>query len=377
MRDMAKQDRGKSPKRGEDVLASERQALVNMLLADMAKEGPGWTKAWALSAPMNPTTGTVYHGRNAMLLYLCMRVRGLDDPRFMTFNQAKSLGLSVRKGSRSFAIEHWMRPWMRMDPATGVPKRIRPPKDAAERTAYDADPDVFRGMPFCSGHWNVFSACDIEGIEPYVAADGLVGPNEVVDFLEGASPCPVTEAFGDEAYYNRLTDSITIPSRSQFATEEDLARVLLHEQAHATGSPDRLAREKGGRFGDERYAFEELVAELSSMMSANELGIELPSVGVDSEFSRSPYWERHVAYIKNWSSALAADDAGELVLQAASKAGQATTWLMERCFSPALEERVERPRGNESLSLTSARLAPERGGRRPGADNDRRLEEQR
>lgn len=362
-------------RRGDDALQSERAALVNMLLADMAKEGPGWTKAWALAAPMNPTTGTVYHGRNALLLYLCMRVRGLEDPRFMTFNQAKSLGLSVKKGSRSFAIEHWMRSWMQQDPETGEAKRIRPPKDGAERAAYDADPNIFQSRPFCSGHWNVFNACDIVGIEPYVASDGLVGPNEVVDFLEGASPCRVSESFGDEAYYNRLTDSITIPSRTQFASEEDLARVLLHEQAHATGSPDRLAREKGSRFGDERYAFEELVAELSSMMSANEIGIELPSVGTDSEFSRSPYWERHVAYIKSWSRALNSDDATELVLQAASKAGQATSWLMDRCFAPALEARRERARGNEPLSHSVERLSNEPDNRRPVAD--RSLEEQR
>jgi len=33
-----------------------------------------------------------------------------------------------------------------------------------------------------------------------------------------------------------------------------------HEAGHWTGHPDRLARSFGKRFGDQAYAFEELVA---------------------------------------------------------------------------------------------------------------------
>lgn len=366
-------ERERSRGSGDERLQAERTALVNMVLGDMARDGADWSKAWSFDTPRNPSTGTVYHGRNAMLLYLCMRVRGIEDPRFLTFKQAKEMGLAIRKGAKSFAIEHWSKVWTKVDPDTGKRVRVRPPRDAAERAAYEADASIRQAGPFCNGHWNVFSATDLEGIEPYAPTSGLVGPNELVDFLEGASPCPVTETYGDEAYYSRLSDSITIPARSQFESEESLARVLLHEQAHATGSPDRLAREKGERFGDDRYAFEELVAELSSMMSANELGVSIPSVGRDSEFARSAYWDRHVAYIKSWSSSFPAEEATDLVLQAASKAGQATSWLMDRCFSPALRRR-EAERGNEPLSLTLARASSHAAPGRPEPERGLRVE---
>jgi antirestriction protein ArdC len=39
---------------------------------------------------------------------------------------------------------------------------------------------------------------------------------------------------------------------------------LLHESVHATGHKSRLDRDFSKRFGDESYAFEELVAELGS-----------------------------------------------------------------------------------------------------------------
>jgi antirestriction protein ArdC len=47
----------------------------------------------------------------------------------------------------------------------------------------------------------------------------------------------------------------------------------LHELTHLTGHTTRLARNFGGCFGDESYAFEELIAELGASFVCAELGM--------------------------------------------------------------------------------------------------------
>jgi len=66
----------------------------------------------------------------------------------------------------------------------------------------------------------------------------------------------------------------------------------LHEMAHSTGTAQRLKRQSGEKFGDLKYAKEELVAELTSAMIGN-------SMGFDKRILNN-----NAAYLDNWISAL-------------------------------------------------------------------------
>ena len=71
----------------------------------------------------------------------------------------------------------------------------------------------------------------------------------------------------------------------------------LHELAHWTGHPSRLARStlaEQYRFGDVNYAKEELRAELASVFLAAQRGIP-----------HDP--EQHAAYVNSWIGALKRD----------------------------------------------------------------------
>lgn len=308
-----------------------RKELFERIVKDMESDGARWSAAWSFPAPHNPKTGTVYRGRNALLLTFYLRVQGISDPRFMTFNQARELGYKVAKGCHSYPIEKWKRIAYRLDDPA---KRIRQPKTPAEWKAVEDDPEL--GSKYVVvGSWNLFNGTDLEGIEPYEPPAGLVGEAEAVDFLIGNSPCAVVETAGDEAFYRPSADRITVPARTQFADEAAMARVLLHEQGHATGAAGRLGREIENRFGSPAYAREELTAELSSLFTANEIGLRLPQVGRDDEFAQSGYWQNHVAYLKSWSSHF--DDPASELMCAASRAGAASDWLMGNCFERPLE----------------------------------------
>ena len=78
---------------------------------------------------------------------------------------------------------------------------------------------------------------------------------------------------------------------------------------------NRLKRDMSGRFGNQAYAFEELVAELGSAMICGALGLE-----------QKPR-EDHAQYIKGWLSCLRNDN--KFVISAASHAQKATDYALQ------------------------------------------------
>ena len=82
--------------------------IINMLENGVAP----WQKPWnpadaSLDMPMNPTTGKVYRGGNALHLMATGLSRGYGDPRWMTYRQATALAWQVRKGEKGTQIEFW------------------------------------------------------------------------------------------------------------------------------------------------------------------------------------------------------------------------------------------------------------------------------
>ncbi|MGY3357411.1 antirestriction protein ArdC [Bradyrhizobium sp. GM0.4] len=83
-------------------------------------------------------------------------------------------------------------------------------------------------------------------------------------------------------------------------------------KAHASGHPSRLNRDLSGSYGTKKYAFEELVAEISSAFSCASLGI-VPMV-------------RHADYIGSWLEVLREDK--RAIVRAASKASKVADYLL-------------------------------------------------
>ena len=99
---------------------------------------------------------------------------------------------------------------------------------------------------------------------------------------------------------------------------------MLHELTHWTGSPKRLDRVKGKSFGDDAYAFEELIAELGATFLCAQLGIS-NDVRPD-----------HAQYIKSWIGKLRSDP--KFLFQAASKAQKAIDCLNDYNYEPTVAE---------------------------------------
>lgn len=77
----------------------------------------------------------------------------------------------------------------------------------------------------------------------------------------------------NRAYYDTVNDIIVCPPKNRFPNQHLFYSTLLHEMAHSTGTPQRLNREMGKTFGDDAYAREEVVAELTAAFAGFHLGV--------------------------------------------------------------------------------------------------------
>lgn len=324
---------GKSP---TEKLTDARQALFDALLADMEREGSRWVKEWSFPhPPMNGVTGEGYGPRNTAMLMYAMRDGGFRDPRFATFKMASDKGCHIIRGSHGYPIERWKRMLVsKTDPTA----RLKQPKTKEEWDIALANPE-YKAEPRCVGTFTVFNAEQMDNTENLASVECFkpIEPDRVADGIVKASPCPVFETPNDEAFYLPGADKIYVPQRNQFTNIESFCRTLLHEMGHSTGHPSRLDREQCGLKQDrQKYAFEELIAELSSVFTANAIGLDLRNVDDDKPLAANEVdaMSNSAAYLKSWSQELK-DPGGEL-LKAASRASKATDFLVEDCFTPVL-----------------------------------------
>ena len=132
---------------------------------------------------------------------------------------------------------------------------------------------------------------------------------------------------GDRAFYSPTEDKIVLPDPSQFASRNGYYQTALHEAGHSTGHHDRMNRDtlKEGMaagFGSPEYAREELRAEISAMMTGEQVG-----VGHDPQ--------RGAAYVEHWVAVLEKDP--HEIRRAAADAQKMTNYLMDRAITQERE----------------------------------------
>ena len=136
---------------------------------------------------------------------------------------------------------------------------------------------------------------DAEGMYVNAALDRMFEKQEWL--------CPIqTDKFSNSAYYSPSQDKIVVPMKEQFnigESKEDRYKdgmeyysSALHEMALSTGTENRLNRVKGDRFGDPKYAKEELVAELTAA-----------NVGYAMGFDKR-ILDNNAAYLDGWIAVL-------------------------------------------------------------------------
>lgn len=249
-----------------------------------------WTGSGAASGlPTNFSTGTAYSGINIMLLWSSAAKQGYTDPRWLTYKQAAEQGGQVRKGEHGTTIIYY--------------KMLEKENEAGET----------EHIPMLKT-FTVFNVQQIDNLAVEYAGlpAASFDPIEKAEALTARSGAKITEK-GIQAFYRPSTDEIYLPERFRFNNAADFYATQLHELIHWTGAKSRLNREKGGKYGSDKYAFEELIAELGCAFLMADLGITGDV--------------QHESYISSWLKAL--NDDKRFIFKAASAASKAHRYLRE------------------------------------------------
>ena len=348
--------------------------------------GP-WTRPWTVknvgytfglrnvcdgSRAFNPFTGggRSYNGINNWTLSIHSQVHGFTDPRYCTHNQISKKEWKIKEGQSGWEggpgpadVFFWL-----------------PPKEYTKVNEETGETETFMSR------WNlrvykVWNFDQLEGPEPWESTEEVTAPEpaEPVVPEEGMSQeeaearaqyalaLSVVEAWktevsikdgGDRAYYSPHGDFIQMPTFEQFAERAESNKetvrdaliywlgTALHEMVHSTGHKSREERDFSGRFGNEAYAFEELIAEIGAASL-------LAATGV---VSTGEVREDHVAYIKGWIKVLENDH--KAIFTAESQSKKAVARILDHAQdagvlpSPGDEEKPKPKRKRKAKAKT-------------------------
>lgn len=259
--------------------------------------------------PLSFTNKKIYSGINFFMLAKFdqfMRLIPFENPYFLTFNQIENLGGKLKTGSKAKPVIFFS-PIYRAE-SKDLKKSFTDKSEFEKFLAENKGIEFETYKYFSLRYYNVFNGSDVEGIDFKLdeLKRGKIHPdnkerNEAAELIikNYPKPAPAFEHFGDKAFYQPSTDLVVMPPFNSFETSNDYYRTLFHEFSHSTGNQSRLKRIFGSNFGDENYAFEELVAELSAIYLSAEAGIIWQSNN------------NHAEYLKNWKNALDKKQGGD------------------------------------------------------------------
>ena len=264
------------------------------------EEGAGtfsmpWHKP-ASGIPVNAITSKHYNGGNVMALWCASMSKGYSSDVWATYKQWASINAQVKKGEKA---------------TTGIYFSTFEKEDSSGNVK-----KLGFGKPFF-----LFNSAQVEGYSQASTPQvDLTTRIALADSTISATGASIAHQ-GTRAFYQPSTDSIQLPARDQFigtqtsTATESYYSTLLHELTHWTGSPKRLERVKGKRFGDSAYAFEELVAEIGAAFLCARLGI-----------TNAPRVD-HAQYIASWLEVLKGDS--RAIITASSEAQKACDYILQ------------------------------------------------
>ena len=287
-----------------------RSTLTEIFLKSIEEDPLSWHSNFkSPQRPMNGIYHNQYKGYNRMLLSYVMNKNGYQDPRF--YPQSYIFGspenrekawddptkIKVMRGEKPVYIDTgFFVPKNKFD-ADG--NKLKPISIPEYRNLPDEKKELYRpaqkSIP-------VYNADQLTGVEKWKKIENgkQVLDSYILQVIDrGAAEMGVAVKEGDydPPCYIPDLDEIHMPQKSLFVNEYAFAATMLHEMAHASGAEHRMNRDLSGGFGSEKYAIEELRAEIASAFMANEFGIDMPDSLLDD----------HKAYVQSWAKAISND----------------------------------------------------------------------
>ncbi|AAP95800.1 antirestriction protein [[Haemophilus] ducreyi] len=291
------------------------QQITDQIIDELKTGTMPWIRPWDNSSPpmvipCNGETGRHYSGINILLLWMSTMRQKFTQRKWVTFQGAQHLGGKVRVGEKSTVIIFYKQ------------TQLEETDDEGNVVFDENGEPKMKTSIFIQGH-HVFNIEQCDGLEKCheTFPEHKPNPNKVarpeLDELPINMGMQVYNRLQSKACYIPARDCIIMPDFKKFHSADDYYATLLHECGHATGHKDRLDRDgvtRFDKFGSEQYAFEELIAELTSAFTC-------ANVGVANNISQN------AAYIDHWIQMLKSDK--KAIFRASSQAREATQYLLD------------------------------------------------
>lgn len=288
------------------------EEVTNRIISMIENGVAPWRKTWTTYGPArNYVSGRIYTGIN----YLLMNNTGYATPYFLTFNQVKELGGSIKKGLESVQVIFFKVIYKDIDDNT------LEQKDAQTKILKGEDIKVLRFIRY----YNVFNIESVEGIDLDLSRymEAKLSDNQKIERCEQIiknmpNPPDFKQIDANRAFYDPKDDFINMPDIAQFESSEHFYSTLFHEMIHYTGSEKRLARPEimdFSGFGTRPYCKEELVAEIGASFLSNIAQIDQVSI-----------LENSASYLAGWLKVLKKDS--KFIFKVCAEAQKAVDFIL-------------------------------------------------
>lgn len=363
---------GKKQTSGDVVIAKFTDMVIQRLKEVKASD---WKKGWTngkgafLGAPMN-IAGRNYSGSNSFFLQMDTAMNGYKVPVYMTFLQAMKEGVKINKGEQSMPVMYWDHYYKDKNG-----KKL----DAAVYHAMTKEQQKECSVSSFLRSFRVFNVgqTNLQEVKPELYDKILAryqGPQ--MRDAEGMFVCPsldrmfekqewicriLNQKIVDGAFYSPSRDLVVVPKKEQFNIGKNAEEIYmdgmeyyssaLHEMCHSTGAANRLNREKGTKFGDAKYAKEEMVAELTAAMVGNALGFDKRIL------------TNNLCYVDGWINAMR--ESPEFVKNVMADVTKASHMIFEKIDEqkialgekPILTESIQKAK-DKGIELTDFQITP-------------------
>jgi antirestriction protein ArdC len=247
------------------------QKVADQVIKNIDKHDDNWLKSWVSSGMAKNIRGTYYKGMNTVILWCVQQEFGYTSQTYATFNQIKAKGGKVKKGEKGHQVIY-------MQPS--LFRKARDNETADQDGSVKVQYNLMRS--YC-----VFNLDQTNLEDQDIEAEGSDTLPKVEKYIENtkADIRHDNDLFAGKCYYVPSKDYIGMVQKDKFKSingstaTENYYSTILHELTHWTGHESRCDRKekyKAKYFDNiDKYAFEELVAEMGSAIQTCMLGITL------------------------------------------------------------------------------------------------------
>jgi len=287
------------------------EIITNKIIEYLEQGVIPWKKPWKYATPQNMIRQKPYRGINTFILRTESAMKGFKSPFWLTFNEVKKLGGSVKKGEHSTMITFWKIKEYQVEIET----------DELDQNGKPITEEKTKRTPILR-YYRVFNLDQTIGIPekkiPKLELKEHEPIKEAETIINNMQNVPDIIHTDTGAWYSPTKDRVNVPDKSRFDYVEGYYSAMFHELGHSTGHQSRLSRYNGNAnetmFGSESYSKEELIAEMCASFLCGETGIENETL------------ENSAGYIQNWLEKLKNDK--KLVMIASGQAQKASDYIL-------------------------------------------------